>query len=98
MLKKLTIAAASALALTAFAAAPADAAGVKVGVLTCHVEGGWGFVFGSSKDMRCTYSPTKRHGEHYRGSVSKFGVDIGYTDSAVIVWAVFAPTSDLKPG
>ena len=70
---------------------------MKVGVLTCHVSSGWGFVFGSSKDLRCVYRP--HHGaEHYIGTVNKYGVDIGYTESSVIVWGVIAPTSDLKPG
>ena len=36
--------------------------------------------------------------EHYSGSISKFGADIGYLKSAVILWAVAAPTKDLKPG
>ena len=79
-------------------AMPAQAAGVKVGVLTCHVASGWGFVFGSSKDIRCTYSPNNGTPERYKGTISKFGVDIGYTQSGVIVWGVIAPTSDLKPG
>ncbi len=79
-------------------AAPAEAAGVKVGTLTCQVASGWGFIFGSSKDLRCTFSPSKGMPEHYVGSVSKFGVDIGYTSSAVIVWGVFAPSSGPKRG
>lgn len=80
-------------------AAPAMAApeGVKIGVLTCHVDSGWGYIIGSSKDMHCDY-----HGgggsDHYVGSISKLGVDIGYTDSATIVWDVFAPTTDVGPG
>ncbi len=77
---------------------PADAAGVKVGVLTCHVASGWGFVFGSSKDIRCTYSPNDGMPERYTGTINKFGVDVGYTQSGVIVWGVIAPTSSLKPG
>lgn len=85
------------LASAAVAAAPAEAAGVKVGTLTCQVASGWGFIFGSSKDLRCNFHGGRRS-EHYIGSISKFGVDIGYTDSAVIVWAVFAPTAGPKPG
>jgi hypothetical protein len=79
-------------------AAPASADGVKVGTLTCHVASGWGFVFGSSKDMRCNFTSASGYSEHYVGSVSKFGVDIGYTSSAVIIWAVFAPNSGTKHG
>jgi hypothetical protein len=73
--------------------------GVKVGTLTCHVASGWGFIFGSSKDLRCNFNPGGHHrGTHYTGTVQKFGVDIGYTDGGVIVWSVIAPTSDVKPG
>jgi hypothetical protein len=78
--------------------APADAAGIKVGVLTCHVSSGWGFVFGSSKDLRCNFSPSRGYGERYEGSVSKFGVDVGYTAGGIIVWDVIAPSSSMKRG
>src|ERR1700743_3386121 len=100
MSKKLMM---SAAALSIFAlAAPVQAAdsphGVKVGTLTCHVASGWGFIFGSSKDLRCVYHPNSGMGEHYVGTVSKFGVDIGYTDSSVIVWGVIAPHSGISHG
>ena len=72
--------------------------GVKVGTLTCNVASGWGFVFGSSKDLHCTSRSNKRTGEHYVGSISKFGVDIGYTEGGVLVWGVFAPSSDVRAG
>ena len=88
-------------ALAAFsAAAPAEAAphGVNVGSLTCNVASGWGFIFGSSKDLRCTFRQANRHAEHYTGTISKFGVDIGYTDGGVLVWDVVAPSSDTRPG
>ena len=92
---------AAALAIGAVAfAGTADAAphGVKVGTLTCNVASGWGFIFGSSKDLHCTFRPSARASEHYVGSVSKFGVDIGYTEGGVLVWAVFAPSSDVRAG
>ncbi len=79
-------------------AANAAPAGVKVGTLTCNVAGGMGFVFGSSKDLRCSYEPTKATVEHYSGTISKWGVDIGYTAKGKLIWAVFAPTSDVRPG
>jgi hypothetical protein len=91
----------SAVAVSALAfAAPAQAAphGVKVGTLTCHVASGWGFVFGSSKDLHCNFHPNGHKGEHYAGSISKFGVDIGYTDGGELIWGVFAPSSDIRPG
>ncbi len=44
------------------------------------------------------YSPDRVHNEHYTGTINKFGVDLGYTESSVIIWGVVAPSSDLKPG
>ena len=70
---------------------------MRVGELTCNVASGWGFVFGSSKDLHCTFAAIG-HREHYTGSISKFGVDIGYTEGGVLVWGVFAPTSDMRKG
>ena len=78
-------------------AANAAPHGVRVGDLTCNVASGWGFVFGSSKDLHCTFRGNGHH-EHYTGSISKFGVDIGYTEGGVLVWGVFAPTSDMREG
>jgi hypothetical protein len=78
-------------------AAQAAPHGVRVGDLTCNVASGWGFVFGSSKDLHCTFRGNGHH-EHYVGSISKFGVDIGYTEGGVLVWGVFAPASDVREG
>jgi hypothetical protein len=72
--------------------------GVRVGTLSCNVASGWGFVFGSSKALRCALTPGPGRPEHYYGTISKFGVDIGYTQGGVLVWAVFAPTANLTPG
>lgn len=84
--------------LGAACGANAAPAGVKVGELTCNVSSGFGFIFGSSKDLHCTYRPSGHPREHYIGTVKKFGVDIGYTEGGILVWGVFAPTSDLAPG
>ena len=72
--------------------------GAQLGTLTCNVAGGWGFVFGSSKAIRCTFARAAGPPEYYTGSINKFGVDIGYTQGGVLVWGVFAPTANLAPG
>lgn len=72
--------------------------GVKLGTLTCSVSSGFGFIFGSSRDVRCTFQSARGTFENYMGHISKFGVDIGYTRGGVIVWAVFAPSATLAPG
>jgi hypothetical protein len=94
----LTVAVAS-LALGALPPSPPAhaAVAVKAGILTCHVGSGYGFVFGSSRHLNCTYQSGGRI-EHYTGDISKWGVDIGYLQSGVLVWAVLAPTTDLAPG
>jgi hypothetical protein len=97
MLKKSLVAAAAAgLALLPLAGPARAAVGVKVGVLTCNVGGGSGFVFGSTKELSCTFSG-KGHVEHYVGTISKYGIDIGYLTSGVILWAVLAPTHNPPP-
>lgn len=75
----------------------ADEAGVKAGILTCNESSGWGFVFGSSRTLKCEYSGGP-NAERYTGSITKFGVDIGYLKSAVIAWVVFAPTATVAQG
>ena len=83
-------------------AAPASAgsggAAVRAGYLTCHVSAGWGFIFGSSRGLNCAYALQPGYTEYYTGSITKFGADIGYLSSGVIMWAVLAPTTNLGQG
>jgi hypothetical protein len=103
MAKNRTMIVAAALLLTLAAVAPAaqaqeQKATVRAGYLTCHVSSGWGFIFGSSRSLKCAYSMQPGYTEYYTGSISKFGADIGYLSSAVMVWAVLAPTNNLGQG
>jgi len=75
----------------------AQTSGVNVGSLTCNVAGGIGFVFGSSKDMSCLFSRADGIAERYVGTINRYGVDIGFTNEAQMVWLVFAP-GVLAPG
>ncbi|MEK7847685.1 MAG: DUF992 domain-containing protein [Chloroflexota bacterium] len=72
--------------------------GVAAGTLTCNVAGGWGFIFGSSKDVQCTFEGLGRTTERYAGAITKFGVDIGYSGAGVMVWGVVAPTVNVASG
>lgn len=72
--------------------------GVRAGVLTCEVEGGPGFVFGSSKELRCHFQSSDGRDERYVGVINKFGIDIGVTGPAIMTWAVLAPTEELGRG
>jgi hypothetical protein len=73
-------------------------ADVRVGLMSCDMDSGFGYVLGSSRDLHCTFMPAAGAPEHYAGTISKFGVDIGYVQNAVIVWTVVAPTVALPPG
>ena len=92
MFKCITAAAVAA----AFIAGPLTAqavadSGVNVGSLNCKVSGGSGFIFGSTKTISCIFSRPDGTAERYKGEINKYGVDLGFTEGAYMVWAVFAP-------
>lgn len=97
--RTLTVAAAIA-AATIMSAQTAQARdGVKIGVLNCNVQGSASFVFGSSRNVDCLYTPAdKGRKERYVGEINRWGVDIGYQSKAKMVWAVFAPTKEVRRG
>jgi len=81
--------------------AAAQDRGIELGVLDCAIEGGTGFVFGSTKDLSCTFNPASATfaPETYTGSVSKYGLDIGVTGKTVMQWIVLAPMANIyAPG
>jgi opacity protein-like surface antigen len=72
--------------------APASAAVAKVGTLTCKGGAGVGMILGSKKHYDCVFKPNKGSPQNYEGSVTKIGLDLGFTSKVTIVWAVFAST------
>jgi hypothetical protein len=86
------------LAALFFAAQPASAALVKVGVLTCTVEAGVGLIIASSKALTCTYQPDDGPAELYGGRIRKIGIDIGFTGRATILWVVLASQRGIPVG
>jgi hypothetical protein len=78
--------------------ARAEAEGVEAGTLSCRIAPGWGFLIASSRELHCDFHPFDGPPEHYRGTVSKFGLDLGYTSGGELVWDVVAPQTDVEPG
>ncbi|WP_289034433.1 DUF992 domain-containing protein [uncultured Roseibium sp.] len=75
------------------------APGVQVGKLTCTVEGESNFIIGSSATLGCNYKPVGSGAvEYYSGTVKDYGLDIGTTDQATLIWGVLAPSADMEPG
>ena len=97
MLRNTIAASAAALSLLMGAATGHAQSGANIGTLTCNVAGGVGFIFGSSKELSCLFTRTNGKAERYTGSIKKFGVDIGFTKEAQMVWLVFAP-GNVAPG
>lgn len=67
----------------------------RVGTLECNVSGGVGFVITSSKALNCIFTGTNGRRERYIGTIRKFGLDVGITGEARLVWAVLAAS---EPG
>lgn len=88
MLKKIALATVATLGLMASVAQASPA--VQVGVLTCDVDGGWGLVVGSSKELSCVLSDHNGVVTPYVGRITKVGVDLGYTGTKTIAWAVLS--------
>ena len=65
--------------------------GIKIGSLKCNVAGGFGAIVTSAKEMSCTLFKLSGKTEHYSGVIRKYGLDVGYTGKAKMVWLVFAP-------
>jgi len=65
---------------------------IKVGTLRCNVSSGLGLIITSSRDMNCIFRPTRGPREAYRGTIRRFGLDIGATSRGVLLWGVVAGT------
>jgi len=75
-----------------------DSGGVRIGTLRCDIDGGVGYVFGSAKEVQCTFNGHDGVSDDYSGVIRKLGVDLGYTRHSRLVWAVFAPTAGQHHG
>jgi hypothetical protein len=94
-----TVVGAALLGLVAGAGAQ-EKKGVTVGALKCNESSGWGFVFGSSRELKCVFTPAEKGAAstRYTGTIKKYGVDLGYQQHAVLLWGVASTTGKLEPG
>ena len=66
---------------------------VQVGQLSCSVSAGVGLIVGSQRNVNCTFQPDNGPPEAYTGTMTKIGLDVGFTTGSAIVWGVFAGTN-----
>ena len=91
--------AAAALVLAFAALEPAAAQRARTGLLNCDVSAGIGFIIGSQRSLICRFTPDGGGpSEVYTGTISRFGLDIGATAGAQMVWAVFSEFAGPQPG
>jgi hypothetical protein len=70
-----------------------------VGTLKCAFSGGVSFIFGSTRSLECVFDTADgSRSEFYKGNITKFGVDIGFLQSGVILWSVIAPVASIGHG
>lgn len=93
-LQRLAAASVVALGLVLQVSTPAQAQS-RIGVLECNISGGVGFIITSEKALSCAFNGSDGRTERYVGTIRKFGLDIGVSGPAKLVWGVFAPS---KPG
>jgi Protein of unknown function (DUF992) len=65
---------------------------VQVGTLACSLSSGIGLVLGSQRNVNCDFSSSGAPVEHYTGTMTRIGLDIGVTTGGAIIWGVFANT------
>lgn len=82
-------------AVVAAAAVPADAQAqrVQVGTLACSISAGVGLVVASQRNVSCNFQPDGGSPEAYTGTITRIGVDVGFTTGGAMVWGVFAGTN-----
>jgi hypothetical protein len=88
------------LATSAIAQDTDSAAGVKIGTLTCSVEEETSFIVGSNATLNCIFDPagSAQQSATYTGTINDYGLDIGSTSNATLVWGVLAPSADMEKG
>jgi hypothetical protein len=87
MIKKILLGAALALGLST--STMADSA-VKVGTITCEFDGNVGLVIGSYTKGLCFYEGLNGQTANFYAGRLKVGLDVGFTNSTTVVWAVLA--------
>src|SRR4051812_15878294 len=65
-----------------------------IGSLNCNVGRGAGLIFGSSKDLSCVFVTNNGASELYQGSIRKFGINVGFTKAAHVLWHVYSFGTD----
>lgn len=75
-------------------AAHADG-GVKVGDLTCKMDGVKNDIVYTKEEFACVFTPTSGDTQTYTAVLKEVGVNLSITKDNTMVWGVLAPTDKL---
>ena len=85
--------------LAGLALAPTAALAGPVGQLYCNVSGGVGLIITSRRALNCEYTPSNgAPHQHYVGTVSRFGLDLGAQGPGKLTWDVVSLGGAVGPG
>jgi hypothetical protein len=73
---------------------------IVIGTLTCRLAPTVGLIAGSRQRMRCRFVVRRegRRVEHYAGSITRFGLDLGVTAGGIMRWSVLTRTRGIARG
>ena len=74
-------------------AADAQPSRVQVGTLECSMSAGIGLLVGSQRNVSCYFKVGGAVVESYTGTMTRVGLDVGFTTGGAIIWTVFADTN-----
>ncbi|MFZ1152103.1 MAG: DUF992 domain-containing protein [Xanthobacteraceae bacterium] len=84
---------AAAVAAAVIIPANAQSQRVQVGTLACSISAGVGLIVASQRNVSCNFQPDGGPPEAYTGTMTRVGVDVGFTTGGAMVWGVFAGTN-----
>lgn len=80
-------------------AASAQNAKPVAGTLTCKGKGTVGMILGSKEGLSCSYNPAgKTPPQSYSGTLTKYGLDLGFSGETIMIWTILGSSSELPGG
>lgn len=71
----------------------------QIGTLTCSLAPTVGLILGSRQRMTCRFAASRSNRvERYSGSITRLGIDLGFTQGGTMVWGVFSPARGPQRG
>ncbi len=71
---------------------------IEIGTLSCRGGEGVGLLLGSKKTYDCVFRAAQGgEPEAYQASITRIGLDIGFTSSSTMIWTVLSTSQQYAP-